>query len=219
MSLVSISDVRKSFGADRGAQRRLGRGRARRRGRHHRPLRLRQEHAAALHQRAGDLSMPARSSSTASTSASRNDQPARPAPQCRHGVSAVQPVSAPDRRRERDAGADGGEQGARQAKRKRSRPRCWRRSAWPTRPTTIRRQLSGGQQQRVAIARALAMRPKVLLCDEITSALDPELVNEVLRVVEQLAQRGHDADPGHARDALRPRRRHQARVHASGQGA
>jgi polar amino acid transport system ATP-binding protein len=51
-------------------------------------------------------------------------------------------------------------------------------------------QLSGGQQQRVAIARALAMRPTVLLCDEITSALDPELVNEVLRVVEQLAAEG-----------------------------
>lgn len=51
-------------------------------------------------------------------------------------------------------------------------------------------QLSGGQQQRVAIARALAMRPKVLLCDEITSALDPELVNEVLRVVEGLAKEG-----------------------------
>jgi polar amino acid transport system ATP-binding protein len=51
-------------------------------------------------------------------------------------------------------------------------------------------QLSGGQQQRVAIARALAMRPKVLLCDEITSALDPELVNEVLRVIEQLAREG-----------------------------
>ena len=51
-------------------------------------------------------------------------------------------------------------------------------------------QLSGGQQQRVAIARALAMLPKVLLCDEITSALDPELVNEVLTVVRQLAGEG-----------------------------
>ncbi len=51
-------------------------------------------------------------------------------------------------------------------------------------------QLSGGQQQRVAIARALALRPMALLCDEITSALDPELVNEVLRVVERLAGEG-----------------------------
>ena len=51
-------------------------------------------------------------------------------------------------------------------------------------------QLSGGQQQRVAIARALAMSPGILLCDEITSALDPELVGEVLAVVESLAREG-----------------------------
>jgi ABC-type polar amino acid transport system ATPase subunit len=51
-------------------------------------------------------------------------------------------------------------------------------------------QLSGGQQQRVAIARALAMRPRMMLFDEVTSALDPELVGEVLGVMKQLAQDG-----------------------------
>ena len=51
-------------------------------------------------------------------------------------------------------------------------------------------QLSGGQQQRVAIARALAMSPKAMLFDEVTSALDPELVGEVLRVMRQLATQG-----------------------------
>ena len=51
-------------------------------------------------------------------------------------------------------------------------------------------QLSGGQQQRVAIARALAMRPRLMLFDEITSALDPELVGEVVKVLERLAKSG-----------------------------
>ncbi len=55
--------------------------------------------------------------------------------------------------------------------------------SWPT-------QLSGGQQQRVAIARALILNPKLLLLDEVTSALDPEMVGEVLRVIREISSSG-----------------------------
>ena len=87
--------------------------------------------------------------------------------------------------------------------------------AWPD-------QLSGGQQQRVAIARALAMEPQILLCDEITSALDPELVGEVLLVVERLAEEGMTLlmvthEMNFARKvADRVIFMHQGRVHESG---
>ena len=106
--------------------------------------------------------------------------------QDRHGVPALQPVPAHDRAAELHRGAglrarpdQGRGRGARASELLDMVGLADKAGHYPG-------QLSGGQQQRVAIARALAMRPKVMLFDEVTSALDPELVGEVLNVIRKL---------------------------------
>ena len=76
------------------------------------------------------------------------------------------------------------------ATRRRGRGSCWRTVGLEEKADQHPHQLSGGQQQRVAIARALMMNPHVMLFDEVTSALDPELVGEVLVVMRDLARTG-----------------------------
>ena len=185
----------------RGAEGRVFRCAARQRRQHDRRERLRQEHAPALHQpprdaergrdlhrrRADGFSRRRRRAPAAAPD--RRDQPA--AARSRHGVPAVQPVAAHDGARQRGRGAaprarpaSARRRSALGARMPAARPaRSTRRSEYPAR-------LSGGQQQRVAIARALAMQPKAMLFDEATSSLDPELTDEVLGVMRELARDG-----------------------------
>ena len=98
------------------------------------------------------------------------------------------------------------------------RARCWTRWGLPTRRRSLPAQLSGGQQQRVAIARALAMQPRAMLFDEATSALDPEMVGEVLAVMQGARAGGHDHAGGHPRNGLRARRGGLGGGHGGGAG-
>ena len=101
-------------------------------------------------------------------------------------------------------------------RRRRRRRRCCARVGLADKLDEYPDRLSGGQQQRVAIARALAMDPHVMLFDEVTSALDPELVKEVLDVMRELADEGMTMivvthEIGFAREVAEPGRVHGRR--------
>ena len=110
--------------------------------------------------------------------------------QGRHGVPGLQPVPAHDRAGQRHGGAASRAAAARKAEAQARADALLRQVGLADRADHYPEELSGGQQQRVAIARALAMEPKAMLFDEVTSALDPELVGEVLAVMRDLAARG-----------------------------
>ena len=124
----------------------------------------------------------------------------------RRRLPALQPVPAPLGARQRDARLA---HGATRSPRRDAEERGLElldRIGLADKARTHPDRLSGGQQQRAAIVRAIATNPEVLLLDEITSALDPELVGEVLDLVRELGRRRHDDPDGDARDGVRARR-------------
>jgi len=157
-----------------------------------------QEHAAALHQppRKARQRRTSRGRRTrwlrdAKWSTLRTHRQARLSEPVSHrdGLSAIQSLSTLDGHGERDHWPDEGLGTGREDASKKSRE-LLARVGLKEKELSYPSQLSGGQQQRVAIARALAMDPKLMLFDEPTSALDPELVGEVLEVMNDLARSG-----------------------------
>ena len=108
----------------------------------------------------------------------------------RDRVPGVQPVPAHDRAAKRDARRRARRSACRGGRPRRQARALLERFGLADKVLEYPDRLSGGQQQRVAIVRALAMQPRLMLLDEVTSALDPELVAEVLEVIRELAEQG-----------------------------
>ena len=189
MAFLEIRDVHKTLRLNPVLQRHQPRRRAAPGGLSDRRLWQRQVDAAALHQPAGD------DRRGRDHARRRPGQRARhrrrcTAPRGRHRLPELQPVPAHDGAAEHHAGADQGPRTVSRSSPRSGASRCSKRIGLDEKAKEYPDRLSGGQQQRVAIVRALAMEPQLLLLDEITSALDPELVGEVLNIVRDLARDG-----------------------------
>lgn len=156
--------------------------------RHPRPQRLRQKHLAALPQWSGGS--PQRQPEICRPrAAGQVHRLARDPPADRHGVPELSPVPAHECARQFAArSAEGAKRQRREAQQQAEA--LLERVGLADKRDAFPRQLSGGQQQRIAIVRSLCMNPRVMLFDEVTAALDPEMVKEVLQVIQGLAREG-----------------------------